>query len=57
MQQEFQLLMQQAAPAILRLAQIAQMDPSLTKGTASAQVSAGKEIVDTTVKAADLINK
>lgn len=54
LQQEFQQLMQQAGPAIVRLAQIAQMDPALTKGTASAQVSAAKEMVDTTVDAAKL---
>jgi hypothetical protein len=54
MQQEFAQLMQQAGPAIIRLAQIAQMDPMMTKGTASAQVSAAKEIVDTTVDGAKL---
>lgn len=57
MQQEFQQLMGVTAPAIARLAQIMQMDPSLTKNTANAQVSAAKEIVDTTVDAAKLINK
>ena len=55
MQQEFQELLQAARPAITRLAQIMQMDPMLTKGTASAQVSAAKEIVDTTVDGAKLM--
>lgn len=34
-----------------RLGQIAMMDPMLTKGTANAQVSAGKEIIDSALKA------
>jgi hypothetical protein len=55
MKAEMQELMQQAGPAIMRLAQIMSMDPVLTKGTASAQVSAAKEIVDTTVDAARLM--
>lgn len=55
MQAEFAQLMQQAGPAIIRLGQIAQMDPMLTKGTVNAQVSAAKEIVDTTVDGAKLV--
>jgi hypothetical protein len=54
---EMQQLMQAAGPAIIRLAQIMQLDPMATKGTASAQVSAAKEIVDTTVKGAQLMTK
>lgn len=53
-QQEMQQLMSVAGPAIVRLAQLMQLDPSATKDTASAQVSAAKEIVDTTVDAAKL---
>ena len=34
-----------------RLSQIAMMDPMLTKGTANAQVSGAKEIIDSTLKA------
>jgi hypothetical protein len=57
MQAEMQQLMQAAGPAIIRLAQIMQMDPMETKGTANAQVSAAKEIVDTTVDAVKLVTK
>jgi hypothetical protein len=46
-----------AGPAIQRLLQLAQIDPAFTKGTASAQVSAAKEIVDSTVKGAELMAK
>ena len=53
-QAEMQQLIQVAGPAINRLLQLAQLDPMLTKGTASAQVAAGKEIVDTTIDAAKL---
>jgi hypothetical protein len=54
MKQEMAQLMQVAGPAIMRLSQLMQLDPMATKGTASAQVSAAKEIVDTTVDAAKL---
>ena len=40
-----------AAQAVPLLLKIAAMDPAFTKGTATAQVSAGKEIVDTAEKA------
>ena len=53
---EMRELLQVAAPAIQRLLQLAQTDPSLTKGTASAQVAAGKEIVEATLEAAKLKN-
>lgn len=56
-QAEMQQLMAVAGPAIMRLAQIMQLDPMATKGTASAQVGAAKEIVDTTVDAAKLAAK
>jgi hypothetical protein len=52
-----QQLLQVAGPAIQRLLQLAELDPGFTKGTASAQVSAAKEIVDTTVDAAKLMAK
>ena len=55
LQAEFQQLLATAGPAVTRLAQIMQMDPMATKGTASAQVSAAKEIVDTTVDGAKLL--
>lgn len=54
LQAEMQQLIGVAGPAIQRLLQLAQTDPMLTKGTATAQVSAAKEIVDTTVDAAKL---
>ena len=54
-QAEMQELLQAAGPAIIRLGQIMQLDPMATKGTASAQVSAAKEIVDTTVDGARLM--
>lgn len=53
-QGEMQQLLTVAGPAIQRLLQLAQMDPMATKGTATAQVSAAKEILDTTVDAARL---
>ena len=53
---EMRELLQVAAPAIQRLLQLAQIDPMLTKGTASAQVAAGKEIVEATLEAAKLKN-
>jgi hypothetical protein len=56
-QGEMQQLLQVAGPAIQRLLQLAELDPGFTKGTASAQVSAAKEIVDTTVDAAKLMAK
>jgi ribosomal protein L37AE/L43A len=56
-QSEMQQLIQVAGPAIQRLLQLAQIDPAFTKGTASAQVSAAKEIVDSTVKGAELMAK
>jgi len=49
-----QQLIAVAGPAIQRLLQLAEIDPMLTKGTATAQVSAAKEIVDTTIDAAKL---
>ncbi len=55
LQAEMQELLQAAGPAIIRLGQIMQLDPMATKGTASAQVSAAKEIVDTTVDGARLM--
>jgi hypothetical protein len=36
-----------------RLSQIAMMDPAMTKGTANAQVSGAKEIIDSTLKATE----
>jgi len=54
-QGEMQELIAAAAQAVPLLLKIAAMDPALTKGTATAQVSAAKEIVDTTVKAADAV--
>lgn len=51
---EMQQLIQVAGPAIQRLLQLATLDPMMTKGTATAQVSAAKEIVDTTIDAAKL---
>jgi hypothetical protein len=55
MQEEFQALMQQAGPAIIRLAEIAQMPP-LPKGTSlQAQVASAREIVDTTIDGARLV--
>jgi hypothetical protein len=56
-QSEMQQLIAVAGPAIQRLLQLAQIDPAFTKGTASAQVSAAKEIVDSTVKGAELMAK
>jgi hypothetical protein len=53
-QGEMQQLLAVAGPAIQRLLQLAQTDPMATKGTATAQVSAAKEIVDTTVDAVKL---
>jgi hypothetical protein len=53
-QAEMQQLIQVAGPAIQRLLQLATLDPLATKGTATAQVSAAKEIVDTTIDAAKL---
>jgi hypothetical protein len=53
-QGEMQQLIAVAGPAIQRLLQLAEIDPMLTKGTATAQVSAAKEIVDTTIDAAKL---
>lgn len=53
-QAEMKQLIGVAGPAIQRLLQLAQLDPMLTKGTASAQVSAASEIVDTTIDAAKL---
>lgn len=54
MQAEMQQLMSVAGPAIVRLSQLMQLDPSATKDTANAQVSAAKEVVDTTVDAAKI---
>jgi ribosomal protein L37AE/L43A len=51
---EMKQLLAVAGPAIQRLLQLAELDPMLTKGTANAQVSAAKEIVDTTIDAAKL---
>jgi hypothetical protein len=51
---EMKQLLQVSGPAIQRLLQLASLDPMATKGTATAQVSAAKEIVDTTVDAAKL---
>ena len=53
-QAEMQQLIAVAGPAIQRLLQLADLDPMGTKGTATAQVSAAKEIVDTTIDAAKL---
>lgn len=53
-QAEMQQLIAVAGPAIQRLLQLAQLDPMLTKGTATAQVGAAKGIVDTTIDAAKL---
>src|SRR5579859_618034 len=55
MQGEMQQLLQAAAPAIMRLAQIMQIDQMLTKQSAKDQVAAAKEIVDTTVAAGKLM--
>ena len=52
--QEIQKLIAVAGPAIQRLGQIAQIDPALTGGSSKDQISAGKEIVDTTIDAAKL---
>jgi hypothetical protein len=52
---EMQQLLQVAGPAITRLLQISGMDPMLTKGTATAQVAAGKEIIEATVEGAKLV--
>ena len=51
---EMKQLLAVAGPAIQRLLQLAELDPMRTKGTATAQVSAAKEIVDTTIDAAKL---
>ena len=53
-QGEMKQLIAVAGPAIQRLLQLASLDPMATKGTATAQVSAAKEIVDTTIDAAKL---
>ena len=50
-QATLQELQKLAANMADRLGQIAMMDPMLTKGTANAQVSAGKEIIDSALKA------
>lgn len=52
---EMKQLLGVAGPAIQRLLQLAELDPMMTKGTANAQVSAAKEIVDTTVDGAKLL--
>ena len=50
-QGELRQIVAAAAQAVPLLLKIAAMDPAFTKGTATAQVSAGKEIVDTAEKA------
>jgi hypothetical protein len=52
-----QQLLQVAGPAIQRLLQLAQTDPNLTKGTATAQVAAGKEIVEAAIEGVKLAAK
>lgn len=49
-QGELQELLQVAGPAIQRLLQLAQTDPMATRGTATAQVAAGKEIVEAAIE-------
>jgi hypothetical protein len=56
-QGEMQQLLQVAGPAIQRLLQLAQTDPNLTKGTATAQVAAGKEIVEAAIEGVKLAAK
>lgn len=48
---EVRELQQQASVAIAQLIKLAQLDPALTKGTATAQVSAAGDIVDAAVDA------
>jgi hypothetical protein len=55
LQDEMKLLIQQAGPAITRLMELAALDPMATKGTATAQVSAAKEVIDSTVDGARLL--
>lgn len=55
LQEEMQQLLQAAGPALARLLQLAQIDPMLTKQTATAQVSAAKEVIDATVNGAKLM--
>lgn len=55
MQGEMQQLIQAAQIAVAQLAKFAQVDPMLTGGTMKDQISAAKEIVDTTVDAGKLM--